>query len=434
MQRYMTLVLCVVFFTKYLVADMGMVGKAIALVIEALSFLTFIIFVMTYALKKELYISKDYIAVFFLFSASVVLGAFANGVQPGAVFSGVRNVFMYMPYFLLPLVFRFSEKDISAQIGLLVLFAMMQIPASMYQYLTGPVGKTMDHVVGTLGDSSFLSIYLAGAITMLWAFYLDKKVSRARALVLLVAFVIPTTINETKATIILLFFGILTVSVIFSIRNRSYKLLIVSLVLMVATVILFAILMNVLLQLQGQRFANIFDFYLSGDYVNYLYSGIGENSSRDFGVLIEVGRIDAIIYAWDYVTKDIVHFFFGYGVGNVSEAAASIISGDFDKYAHLAPQMNMITQILWELGLVGLLFLFVGCFMFFRDAYFVSRNSSRFSAFAAGWAGVIVLYVFAFPYKLMLPSDAINVLLWFYSGFLVAEKSRIRAGLSKVSI
>ncbi len=421
--RYVLISLVIIFFLRFLVEDYGFIGSALNLLIEGVCFLCLLIVFIRIARGAKLYVSTKYLVIFVLFFASTAVGAVVNSVQPGAVLSGIRNTYMYMPFFLLPLVWRFSDEQFNQQLKLIILCAVVQIPVVVWQYMFGYSRGTMDHVVGTLMVGSYLSIFLVCCMSIAWGYYLRGQLSLRRFLFLCLIFLAPTTVNETKGTLLLIPMGFLIPALVLSVHRRNFTMLAMTMIIVVAMATLFMLLFSVFLS--DMKNTNLMSFFLDGSFIDYLYSGLDENAPRDYGVLVDVGRIDAIMYAIKYITKDVVHFFFGYGVGNVSESASSLIAGDFDKYAHMAPQMTTLSYMLWEYGAFGVGLVLVGIWMIMKDSFRLAGSESRYAVFACGWAGVVGVYFLSLPYKNILISDVNGILFWYFSGIVVSEGCRL---------
>lgn len=419
-QKFVLTYFVIIFLVRFFTNHLGVIGRIVALCIEGLAATCLLLFVMKLAQGGRLLVTTKYVALFAVFFATAMMGAVANDVQPGAVFSGLRNTMLYLPFFLVPLVYRFTQEELYQQFRWLMVLALIQLPIAAYQYITTPfMAKTLDHVAGTLLISSFLSIFLISCAAVLWSYILGGKLKPLLGGLLIAGVLAPTTINETKGTFLLLPVALMAPSVVKALHQRNYSLLFTSLLFAVFLGFSFMTAFTVFV---GDELAN---FFLEGEFMDYLYSEVDENTPRDWGVFNEVGRIDAILFALKYISKDIVHLFFGYGIGNVSESFSSITLGQFPDYEHLGPHISTMSTTLWEQGLIGVGILYLGCLFVMRDAYVVAGSNSQLKELASAWVGVACVIMFAIPYKNILTADVVGILFWHFTGFIVAERVQL---------
>ena len=108
------------------------------------------------------------------FLIAVLLGSAAiNTVLPEVLVGGFRSHFKFLPFFLLPLVFRFSDEEIRRQLFVLLGLSCFQTLVATYQKFVqfGDL-RTGDVIGGTLGRhaSGVLSVWLACMIACVFAF------------------------------------------------------------------------------------------------------------------------------------------------------------------------------------------------------------------------------------------------------------------------
>src|SRR6185312_6347323 len=109
----------------------------------------------------------------------VLCGALANHLDPGPLVAGMRAYLRAVPFFFVPVVYAFSEAQIRTQFKLLIGVCLLQGPVALAQrYATlARDNSTGDTTVGTLGLSSFLTIFLVCAACVLTAAFLKKRIS-----------------------------------------------------------------------------------------------------------------------------------------------------------------------------------------------------------------------------------------------------------------
>ena len=171
-----------------------------------------------------------YWLVMLCFLYVIVSGLILNEVSPDVVFGGIRFYFKYVPLFLLPFAFDYSQADIKRLFVLLAALALIQVPLAFRQRFSEFSHlATGDVITGSLGSSTSLSLFAIGMVVFLVALFVDKRVSLKLAVLLGLLFILPATINETKVTPIAL--GIGAAGVLFARRRviDSRQLVLVSL-------------------------------------------------------------------------------------------------------------------------------------------------------------------------------------------------------------
>ena len=110
-----------------------------------------------------------YWIVFGLLAFTLAAGVIVNGVESGPIFAGLRNYLRAIPWFFVPAVFAFSDKQVRTQLRVLLAICLLQVPVAIEQriYTTGTYygfeAVTGDWTIGTLLDSGILSIFLVAA-------------------------------------------------------------------------------------------------------------------------------------------------------------------------------------------------------------------------------------------------------------------------------
>ena len=260
-----------VFLTDHLFKQFGGAFRYISWLPELLSVIVLLFVIFRITTVKSLAIHNKYIFLIILFVFLACIGIALNSVQPGAIFAGLRGYCKYLPFFLLPAVYEFTETQIKGFLKFILFALVMQFPFVLYQrFLLDKGVDTGDHVVGTLNISSMLSIALISGIAMIFAFYLFRKINLKTMLGLGFLLFIPITLNETKGSLILLPIAILIPGFL-AIMQRKGGAALIPMVL-IGTVLIggFVYLYN---QALGQtRDRSITEFVSSGQFQNYLYN------------------------------------------------------------------------------------------------------------------------------------------------------------------
>jgi hypothetical protein len=361
-----------------------------------------------------------------LFGGTVLLmiaGAVANGISTGETVTGMRLYFRAMPFFFVPLVFRFSESQVRRQLGTLLAIALVQVPIAFEQRLTTAVkGRGIDisgdYTSGTLLVSSILSIFLICAICVVTAYFLKGRLKTWHFVVLVLFLFFPTTINETKGTLFLLPIGL---SVVFFLgMRRGFRLKAIGWLMLVTIV-------------TGAGFWMMYDYIGTSSAIGRertLSDWWTDDERREalltreteLGGEENAGRLDSITVPARYLSRDVVHLMLGLGIGSV--ANSSLGPRFVGRYHDLfEPFMRTaFPRLLLDLGILGLLLIAMIYGKIFRDAVRIGRveRGEFVHAFALGWTGVVAVMAVSIFYKDIVPITSLSYLFWYGSGLVVS--------------
>ncbi|MCI0628872.1 MAG: hypothetical protein L0387_45715 [Acidobacteria bacterium] len=364
-------------------------------------------------------VDARYLIVFGLLLLHITAGVILNHLSPGVVFAGIRTYLKSLPFFFLPLVARVEDRDLKRQLLLIAGICLIQLPIAWDQRMATEArgGYTGDGTTGTLGISSFLSIFLCGAVSVAMAFYLKGKLS-LKALIVFLALTLPATmINETKGTLLLLPVALLA-PVLFLGQGGESKLKRGAL-----TIVLIGVFIAAFIPVYD-HFAKpglrILEFLqMEGRVERYLVkdSEIGSEKS---------GKIDSLLLPFKASRHDPIQVTFGLGIGNVSPSifGHGFAGEHFGRYGHLV--LTSISLLLWEVGVLGTALVFCLFYLIFRDTLFARDSSGSTGALALGWIGVVGVVFIAMFYKTTINSNALSYLFWLYSGVVAAASMRVR--------
>jgi hypothetical protein len=363
-------------------------------------------------------------AYWFVFGTLLVViacGIVSNGVDSGPVFAGIRNYMRAIPWFLVPAVVTYSDRQISTQLRALLVLALLQIPFAVQQRLsTVAQGSiTGDMTAGTLLLSGALSIFLICAMCIVSAFFVRKLLRPWQFILLFVTLLLPTTINETKVTIFLLPIGLLAAFVAASEAGERAKHVLQA---------------SVLLALFGAAFFPIYDRMQEGRaYTVTLKETLTDPDRMErylwkdkaAGTTERVGKVDSIVVPLRRLSADPVTLMFGYGIGNVSDSALG--HGFKGRYNEVLGAFLTTTfgRIVLETGILGLACVLALMWLILLDAIAVARRSTGvIGALAAGWVGVTVVIGLCIAYADLVPMAALSYLFWYGSGLIAAARMK----------
>lgn len=367
--------------------------------------------------RRTININFAYWFIFALLVLHILFGVILNGVPTGAVFQGIRYYLKYIPFFLLPVVYSFSDDQIKNQIKFLAFLTVMQLPISLYQRLVEGAGSaTGDIVKGSFTTSSLLSIFLICAFSMCLAFYFKKIISGKTFLFLTIALLLPTTINETKGTLFLLPFALLIPAIMTGSLSDKIKRIIGSAFLGFIFVIAFAVIYDTYMSSRYGENAVLTFFTTENRLEGYLApqsSGLRTN--------LGPGRVDIVLDFFTENSDDPMKLAFGLGMSNLSKSfLGRKFSGSYlEEYGGYI--YTSIAQLLWELGIIGTLLTLSLWFLIFRDAKNTLSDPGYTGAIALGILGVLGVLTIGIFYKNILHSSIISTVFWYFAGYIAMK-------------
>ena len=435
-----------VFFLDFLSEDLGILPRQTTWFPELLSGFVLVVVIAHAALKKSIVIHPKYVLLFVIFLMHLLAGIILNSVEPGTVFAGIRYYFKYAPFFLLPAVYNYSDREIRGQLKFLLALALIQFPVVIYQYFIfdDPLHTIQDPdlVSGTLQVGSILSIYLVSVISILLGFYIKQQIKSLHFFVLILFLFIPTTINETKGTLVLLPVSMIVIILTARVLRENAKQLIPILAILPILFGTFLLVYNTYFAQGASRERGLVTFFTDPErgVKHYLYSGdaetldsesvlrrgkivVGERTDRDVGEG-RIRRIDAAILPFRVLSNKPSKLLLGLGIGNVSVSFIGGFAGEYEDIRAMNATQIELSIIVWEIGLLGLLIFLLFLYFIYKDAKNLSHRNSLAGFIAIGWTGIVVIFVLSMPYKNIMIFNVIGFLFWNFSGYVVAENLR----------
>lgn len=389
--------------------DLGAIFIFIALIVEAVG-------------KRRFYLPAKYCLYAFFLVSAVALSAIVSGQSLGSLLFGIKIYFVYVPYFLLPFAVRFTQNEVRSWLSLLLYIAILQFPLTIFQRFIqfGDRMHTGDYITGIMGISSFLSIFLMCAIAVLLAFYLHKKVSIWSFVLLTVMFFLPTTINETKGTLLLLPLALAIPALLYVVATGSF-------VKFIPIALIGGLFFTVFVTIYNQFEQAAFDRTLAEkDLFEYTFRDrdqVRESSEspvaaqRKLNKSGETGRGDAILIPFEVLAKEGL-LAFGKGLGNVSHTTVSFFLGEGGEFEHLKPTYNVVSRVLWELGLIGVAMAFAIMLLITFDVWSLVGRTGFDGTLATGWLGVIAVLTASMVYKDLINGNVLSAPFWLITGYL----------------
>lgn len=421
MQRVVLLMILSVFLATHLSLN-GFPG-AVKFIPEMLSAIVALYVVVEGTRHRFQFVQPKYWIFFGLMLLIVICGILANDVASGPIIAGARLYLRALPFFFLPAIFAFSEKQVKQQLTLILVLCLLQLSVSGYQryQLWLQNRYTGDLVIGTLGEAGTVTFIEVSAALVVLALFLRKHIGAVRSTILFFLLLLPTTINETKIVVFILPIGLLATLFVGTPRHRR------ALMIGWATTLLVAF---------GALLIPIYDYMqknnpypqeisldlLTDNRRNYL-----EAKDAGIGATTYVGRKDAIVISTKYIANDPIRLAFGLGFGNsIPSSLGKSFSG---KYADLFEFVSIVSfsTFILELGVLGTAVVLILHWLILKDALLVARaDHGLLGALSTAWVGVsLIIFVMIF-YKILLPWEAVSYLYWYLSGLIVAQRARLQ--------
>ncbi|MFU8814054.1 MAG: hypothetical protein ACNA7W_01835 [Pseudomonadales bacterium] len=424
MRLILILLFLSIFSLDYLSRIAGLIHPAISLAPDALSVIATILVLGRLVRTKRFDVNVKYLVFFLLFAIHLVNGAIINDAAAGGLVAGLRVYLKFLPFFFVPIVYEFSDREMKGLMLLLLGVLILQLPISVLQrWVLFPDKATGDVVRGSVETGAFLSIILVCAISVLFALYLKKMIRAWTFGWLFLLLFLPTTLNETKGTIILFPFALGVPVLLMEGRKRFQGAVLVAAIGAVALGLFSFLYQYTQVKFVGQD-DTITDFFEPDRFQHYMAprtAGIETMEER-------YGRVDVVVAAFEEISKDPVTLLVGFGMGSVTPSPIPHLSAYRPEFVERGITETSAPYILLETGVLGALLWLVFFTMLFRDSQALSRRDGLVGALALGWLGVLPVIVVALFYKAIIPVNAIMYLFWFYCGHVAA--SHYRAGLA----
>lgn len=409
-----------IFLLDYLGIEIAVIPREFTWIPELISLFAIVMVALSMG-NKNVALDRKYLIFFIVFLVHIFLGIVMNAVPEGAVISGLRTYLKFMPIFLIPVVYKFSEKQIKFQINLLIFLLIIQMPLALYQRLVQFKGHLSgDPISGTLNISSMLTVAMVSAMTIVMAFYLKKRITPKKALFLIAIFFIPITLNETKSSLILFPLALITpVFLLKGARKKFQTTLITSVIIGVGLIAFVGVYDHFMQPRWGYGLTDFLT--MEGRLEKYLYRGVEADKKFE-----HMGKMDSYMLAFSVLSDDFFKLLLGLGAGNVSGSFIGGLGGEYTQYISLGAGTTSLAFLLWELGILGVFIHLVFFYMIFQDSRKLSRSNSYLGALALGFASVMIIITVCLGYKNFLYTNVMGYMLWYFAGLISSTNMRMK--------
>jgi hypothetical protein len=416
-QRLVIALFMVVFTIEYVVKQRALLSGYFILVPEVMSAIAMLIVFGRMVAGARIAIDMRYLLFMLVLCITLILGFTLQEVPTGAVLAGAREHLKFLPFFLLPAVYRFTPAQLKTQLAVLLVMFVLETPLALYQRFVefASMMSTGDPVRGTATTSSALSMLLLCGIAAVVALYLRGKIKFRPMLLLVGVLFIPTTINETKATVLLLPVALIAPALYMPKGKRALRKLVpVAVVGLLTGVVFFAVYDSLIRHREDAQ--PLGQFFSSDSVERYLYTG-GRQPGMNY-----IGRFDSLQIAAEHISRDPLTFAIGLGAGNVNTSFLPAFDGKYASYyERYGVDMTQVTMLLWEIGVLGTLAYLALYWFVYRDARLLARGDDAIALLGQIWVAVIAIMTFALIYKAIFAMNEIGYLFWFYSGVVASE-------------
>jgi hypothetical protein len=405
---------------EYLVHERELLHPYLILLPELFSAIAMVIVLGRLMAGARAQLESRYVVFLAALLIVIVVGFVIQDMSTGAMVAGLRSHLKFIPFFLLAIVARFSPRDLRSQLWVLLALFLIQAPLAVYQrfFEYAHMMQTGDVVRGMAATSSALSMLMMCGVAAVVSLYMRGKLRLPTTIIMVGLLVLPATLNETKATLFLLPMAVI-VPVLFMPKGSRARRRLVPIVGMGAVaMVAFIAVYDYLIQYStaGEPISQFF-----GDESALLYLSADEEANY-------IGRFDSIEFALQGIGGDPLTAAFGLGAGNVSTSFLPQFDGEYAAYYdRFGVGMTQITNLLWQVGFVGLLIYLSFYWFVLRDAYELARSGGNDALLGQIWVGVTLIMIFALIYKSVFAMNEIGYPFWFFSGVVAARVAELHS-------
>lgn len=399
------------------------------LIPELMSVAVFAYFINYVVTLRRLWIPQRYFLIAGLMSVVLIAGLIIGEATTGPVVGGIRVYFKFLPLFLLPLAYQFSEKQLMVQLKLLLALAILQFPLTFVQRFVLYAGLSGDEARGTFRTGSMAATFLICGLSLVLAFYLKGRLKAVPALLCALLIILTPNMSETKAAFILIPLSLLLPLIWAPTKMSAFRKAIFTVAGGAIFVVMYASVYNVVEsnfrpQWKGgnpEYQESIIAFFTDRKVIERYLAPRASSGNQ----IKEYGRIDKIIAPFQEFHDDPPKLLAGIGFGALTVNPVDAFSTD--QYAYIADEGRVgvtLSRWLWEFGILGTTFILGALFFVWRDACALRRESNVYGAIGLGWIGAVPVFVVALCWKNIMENPGIMYPFAYFSGLVVAARFR----------
>ena len=418
MTTLLSLLIISTFTVDYFAVKLGVISRFFTVIPEVFSLVIVLIVAARGIALRQWQQPTKYVWIFVALFLACMIGAVAESVDPGPLTSGLRNYFKFVPLFLLPAVYKFSDKQLKVLLGVFLLMVALQVPLAYFQRFVQFASSmhTGDPITGSVTVSSSLTMVLCLVIALIITLYVHGKIALSLTLVVFCFLAAPTAINETKGTVLLLPLATLGPFILARGVEKKWRKAIPVLSICVIGLIAFATVYNALIEARWGA-TEVTEFFTGEKVGGYIYRGTEEGEEN-------IGRLDSMLLPIGVMSDQWMQLLFGLGIGNVSPAPLPELEGaHVEMGKELGFGLTAVGNLIWETGLIGLSLHLLLFFMIWRDARRCAKleRNSTYGWYFTWWSICVVIFVVGFAYKSVLQLNELGYMVFFWSGITVSR-------------
>lgn len=327
------------------------------------------------SLRAEPVPFSSYAGLFFLVAAA---SAVINNGFSFETAIGLKGYFQVWGIMLALYWCRFSTETVDRYFKALVPLAFLQVPFALHQYFVlvpqrmsqeaaNKLVVAPDIVVGTFvgsmeggGGSAVLAVLQVSVIAIVLSLWRKEVISTARVLLISLICIIPLVLNETKITFVFL---LIAVALVFrqELLRRPGRVIGVA-VVVAGFLAALLVVYSMLPRAQSQSNATLSDYIERT--VSYNFGEVGYGASM-------LNRTSVYsFWARHQSLSDPVGFVIGHGPGSTNEGGAGLMQHSLakDKYPGVGIGLTGLSSLLWEVGVLGTVFVLMILWSAFWEA------------------------------------------------------------------
>jgi hypothetical protein len=275
-------------------------------------------------------------------------------------------------------------------------------------------------------DSGILSMFLICAALVLTGMMLKRRIGIWRYVLLFLVLLFPTTINETKVTVVFVPLGLFVTLMLGAEPGKRLRYAGLAAAVLVVFGAIFVPIYDKMEEGMASK-VNIEDFFTDQKTMSTYLVSKGSGRGVGLGGTKTAHRGESIGIPLKYLAKDPVELAFGLGLGNVSPSQ----SGKNFEGAYFGLFQSVLTisfaSFVLEFGIFGVILIGVLNWFIFTDSLAVARRDDGLvGALAAGWTGVVAIFMLAIFYNNFHFFPSVTFLYWYFSGLICARLVMLR--------
>jgi len=379
---------------------------------ELLSIVVLLYILLSFVKYKKVPLKAPYLLVY-LFVGFTLFGIIINNVDAPVAIAGVRNHLKFLPFFLLPYYYDFSDDFMEKFTKFILFFSFLQCPIAIMQRLLFE-SRSGDVVGGTLGanTSGVLSLFCSFVIVLWTAYCFKRQLRFSRYIIGLIILFIPMTINETKISLFLIPLVFFSIFFFIPEAKKKVRYLILLSLLFISVLGIYRTVYN---YYYGKTTSTTIESFFTDPQriLNYIHY----NKYIDSG---QLNRIPQIIFSYQEISKNLEHFLFGVGPGNASDSLFSEADGQYYvRHKTLHIDNIFVANMLWEYGLLGILMYLGMCILIFHKVLSMRGFTGVNGVLVSAFLGMNIILLISAVY---LNTTRVNIyvyLYWFLAGYLM---------------